>query len=386
MNTKIKALVVEDDLQIQEELKDVLGVLGHEHDWAESQQEAREKIENNAYHYVLADLEIPARPGRGFAKIEYGKQLIEQIQQIKGRGVIPVIVMTCHHKDGFNLTLELLGNGAMDFISKPFGDGTSGKSLPQVIQGVLDKHRRAFPPGVLPGDPPRPFQGGKLVFYPDHIELDGELILEHDCPGHAWDVIQALREVRPNGRRIRLNAAKLARIVDPTGQLSEGAINSCIHTLRASISQTMLTETNITVSRNDIIANKGKGYHLAERLIVENHDKSDHVTEAASHSPATSDAHAVASLSTNTTMSTTTNVTTRPPKPAAPLTERQHWILEQLRQDKKLTRVMLEQHFTIGPKQAKRELAGLSTRGLIEFVRKPRPGYYGIKSKATKQQ
>ena len=160
MKPKIKALVVEDDLEIRAEIEDVLGLLGHEHDWAESQQEAHELIEQNHYHYVLADLEIPARPGRGFAKIEYGKKLIGQIQQIKGRGVIPVIVMTGYHKHGLNLALELLGNGVMDFISKPFGDGTEGKSLPQVIQAVLDKHRKAFPPGVLPGDPPEPSHVG----------------------------------------------------------------------------------------------------------------------------------------------------------------------------------------------------------------------------------
>ena len=72
--------------------------------------------------------------------------------------------MTCYHKDGLNLAMELLGNGVMDFISKPFGDGTSGKSLPQVIQGVLEKHRKAFPPGVLPGDRPKPVEGGTLAF------------------------------------------------------------------------------------------------------------------------------------------------------------------------------------------------------------------------------
>ena len=79
MKSKVKALVVEDDLQIQEEIMDVLHLLGHEHDWAESQQQARDLIEQNTYQYVLADLEIPARTGRGFANIEYGKLLIEQI-------------------------------------------------------------------------------------------------------------------------------------------------------------------------------------------------------------------------------------------------------------------------------------------------------------------
>jgi len=239
MKPKIKALVVEDDLEIQEEIEDVLGLLGHDHDWAESQQEAHDLIERNHYDYVLADLEIPARPGRGFAKIEYGKKLIGQIQQIKGRGVIPVIVMTGHHKHGLNMVRELLGNGAMDFISKPFGDRTEGKSLPQVIQGVLEQHRKSFPPGVLPGDPPRKFEGGVLAFYPDLIDLEGEMIVERGGPGHDWEVMDILRTPR-SGKLPRLSAPRLAKAIDPSGQLSDGAINSCIHTLRARITETML--------------------------------------------------------------------------------------------------------------------------------------------------
>jgi len=61
-----------------------------------------------------------------------------------------------------------------------------------------------------------------------------------------------------------------------------------------------------------------------------------------------------------------------------PLTDRQHWILDQLRDNVKLTREMVEGQFRIKDKQAKRELSGLSGRGLIRFIRKPRPGYYAL--------
>lgn len=374
MNPKIKALVVEDDLKIQEEIEDVLGLLGHDHDWAQSQQEAHELIERNVYHYVLADLEIPARTGRGFAKIEYGKKLIEQIQQIKGRGAMPVILMTGYHKDGLNLAMELLGNGVMDFISKPFGDGTSGKSLPQVIQGVLEKHRKAFPPGVLPGDPPKPFQGGILAFYPEHIELEGETILTSESPGHAWDVMQVLRTPRENGKMSRLSAPRLAKAVDPRGQLSDGAINSCIHTLRANITETMLAQAQLTVGRDDVIANRGKGYHLAEWLLIERHDAE---TSKAVASPM------IASPVPKAPLSPEKHVKDDPDA-QEPLTDRQHWILDQLRQGVRFTRDMVEARFQIKDKQAKRELAGLSNRGMIEFIRKPRPGYYVLLTRPTR--
>jgi CheY-like chemotaxis protein len=370
--TEIKALVVEDDLSIQEEIEDVLEVLGHEHDWAASQQEAHDLIERNHYHYVLADLEIPVRPGRGFAKIEYGKKLIGQIQQIKGRGVIPVIVMTGYHKHGLNLALELLGNGVIDFISKPFGDGTEGKSLPQVIQAVLDKHRKAFPPGVLPGDPPEPFRGGTLAFHPDRVELEGETILEQGCPGHAWEVMQVLRRPKPNGKLPKLSAPKLAKAIDRMGQLSDGAINSCIHTLRVGITETMLANVNVTVGRDEVIANLGKGYHLAEWLVIEEHDGDTQPSDKES-APKPS-----AEISCRRQESSSANLEGKDP-----LTDRQHWILDQLRDNVKLTREMVEGQFRIKDKQAKRELSGLSGRGLIRFIRKPRPGYYVLCRKRT---
>jgi len=359
-----RQLVVEDDLEIQEEIEDVLGLLDHDYDWAGSQQEARELIERNAYHYVLADLEIPARPGRGFAKIEYGKRLIEQVQQIKGRGTIPVIVMTGHPQHGLNLARQLQSSGVMDFVSKPFGDGTSGKSLPQAIQGVLEQHRKTFPPGVLPGDPPRPFRGGILAFYPDCIELERKTILERGGPGHGWAVMQTLRTPRHDGRRSRLSAPKLAKAVDPSGQTSDGAINSCIHTLRSSISGTMLAEANLTVGRDDVIANKGRGYHLADWIIIEEHDECPQTARGQ-----------------DTLQGPCGDI--RPDVPAsgddAPLTDRQRWVLDRLRAGAALTRNMVEAEFKIGSKQAKRMLTPLVKRGLIEFVRRPWPGHYVLR-------
>ncbi len=376
MKPKIKALVVEDDLEIQEEIEDVLGLLGHDHDWAESQQEAHDLIERNHYGYVLADLEIPARPGRGFAKIEYGKKLIGQIQQIKGRGVMPVIVMTGHHKHGLNMVRELLGNGAMDFISKPFGDGTEGKSLPQVIQGVLEQHRKSFPPGVLPGDPPRKFEGGVLAFYPDHIDLEGETIVKRGGPGHDWEVMRILRTPR-SGKLPRLSAPKLAKAIDPSGQLSDGAINSCIHTLRARITETMLAEANLTVGRDDVVANLGRGYHLAPWLVIEEHDEA----------PQNDDVHAP-TLGHRARTSTPARVDIPQNVHASDadvlLTDRQHWVLDQLRDEVELTRGMVEKEFKIGPKQAARVLNPLTKRGLIEFKRKPRPGHYRLRRKPSR--
>ena len=129
----------------------------------------------------------------------------------------------------------------------------------------------------------------------------------------------------------------------------------------------MLARAQLTVGRDDVIANLGKGYHLADRLLIERHDVEASPNTAASpmrepeRSPAMSVKHE--------------------PSGQKPLSDRQHWILDQLRQGVPLTRSMVENQFHIKYKQAKRELTGLSNRGMIEFIRKPKPGYYVLLSK-----
>ncbi|MAX25688.1 MAG: hypothetical protein CMJ19_14405 [Phycisphaeraceae bacterium] len=68
------------------------------------------------------------------------------------------------------------------------------------------------------------------------------------------------------------------------------------------------------------------------------------------------------------------------------MTERQLWILDQLRNGMQLTRKMVEDQFAIGDKQAKRELTGLTNRGMVSFIRKPRPGYYVLKTRQIYQR
>ncbi|MEX0643371.1 MAG: hypothetical protein WD468_11750 [Pirellulales bacterium] len=233
-----------------------------------------------------------------------------------------------------------------------------------------------FPPGVLPSDPPTPFDGGTLAFYPDHIELNGELILERGGPGHAWKVMQVLRAPRDNGRLPQLSAPRLAKAVDSSGRLSDGAINSCVHTLRANIAETMLTKANKTVCRNDVIANLGKGYHLAEWLAVEQHDSD--IATMGKERPAQQAQSAVSQPTPHPS-------TGRGANGIDAFSDRQHWVLDQLRHGVRLTREMVEQQFGIKDKQAKRELAGLSNRGMIEFIRTPRPGYYVLLSKPRRQ-
>ena len=251
--------------------------------------------------------------------------------------------MTAHHEKALNLTRELLDKGAVEFISKPFGDAARGKSLSQIIPSVLKKHHQAYPPGTLPGDPPEEFRGGTLAFYPNHIELNGETILESETPGHGWDILQVLRTPTKTGKLPRFGASKLAKAIDPMGEISEGAIASCVHTLWTKIANIILEEQNIVVTPEDVITNKGNGYRLATWITIENHDSAP--TGKSETSPDL-------------------------------IIQHQQWVLAQLSEGIELTRSDVEAKFDIGQRQAKRILSELTKSKEIRFQAKPYPGHY----------
>lgn len=113
--------------------------------------------------------------------------------------------------------------------------------------------------------------------------------------------------------------------------------------VRANITETMLEKLNLTVRRDDVIANGCKGYHLADWLQIEDYGHHNVADE---------------------------------PEETPEQDDRQQWILNQLRSGNKVTRSMVEDQFNIGSKQAKRELSGLTQQGLAHFIRKPWPGHY----------
>ena len=117
---KPKALLVEDEPRIAEGIADVLLSLGHEHDWVKSQRDARRCLEKKNYTYILLDPQIPAKPGRGGARIDFGVNLLDDVQRLKGGGAVPVILMTAHGGEALNLATQLRAKGVADFIAKPF--------------------------------------------------------------------------------------------------------------------------------------------------------------------------------------------------------------------------------------------------------------------------
>ena len=367
----IKALVVEDDAEIMKSVEDSLLGLGHKHDCANNLQDAKRLLEANHYDYALLDLQIPAQPNRGFAKIEHGVNLLETIQHVKGNGRLPVIIMTGYGKQCLDQTVELLAKGASDFISKPFPE--TGRTLARVIQDVLTGHRRKFPDvAAAVNQPPKaaPFAGGALAFYPDHIELCGETLVERTHRGHAWAVLHLLRERNSRGNYVRLSGEALAKAVNRS--LGQNAIAQCVAALRERVAATMRDRLNLVCGTHDVIDNRGGGYHLTPKIVVEVHDGDGEHAPA----PAENVTGHVAGDTGVTKPVVTANVTSVTPN--VTLNERQRWVVSTLSKSARIRRADVEKQFTVGARTVKRDLKGLIQMRLIEFVRQPKPGHYRL--------
>lgn len=101
-----KILIVEDDVNINNLLKEALSGNGYTCGQAFSGTEAALWLEKESWALVLLDLMLPGMTGE------------EVLGMIRRQGDVPVIVLTA--KDAMEEKLELLTNGADDYITKPF--------------------------------------------------------------------------------------------------------------------------------------------------------------------------------------------------------------------------------------------------------------------------
>ncbi|MFO0915265.1 MAG: response regulator [Pirellulales bacterium] len=370
---KPKVLIVEDDERIMESIEDTLVSMEHEHDWVTNQHDARLRLRSSEWDYVLLNLEIPAKANRGEAHTEFGYNLLRDIARIKGKGTVPVIVMTANGWDGLNLAADLYANGASEFIAKPFP--TKGRTLASVIRKVLDAHNRAVPTPALPLQKSpsidTAFRGGELVVHPTRADLDGVTIISDRGTGHCMAVLRQLCRTGSRGIYVRMSGEELANAVGAKGGV--GTITGCIQTLRRNIVNRM-RNVGVVVGRNDVIDHDQQGYCLRDWIVVGGGD----------HSKCPRD---VPASRIDVPADVPGNLLDVPPiVPGVPANvpaatdwnERQFWILEQVGQDVQLERVMVERQFQVGDKTAKRDLSELVRTGHIKYVRNGRRGYYTL--------
>lgn len=259
-----RVLVVEDDPNIADVVADTLLSLGMEHDWVGSQEEARPKVQAGGYACVLLDLQIPARAGRGLASVQYGVNMAREIHQSPAMHGVPVIVMTAYGKEGLEAATTLSACGVREFINKPFP--ASGRTLASVIQSVLDRTRPAAGGPAHSKVPPRPFQGGELVFLPDRVELCQIKIAGAAGESRIRAILDALRARRANGRFVIMTGNELADATECAG--GENSVAAAIRDFRTQLAELLGKEQGLVIGPQDVVRSGGPGYRLHESMTV----------------------------------------------------------------------------------------------------------------------
>lgn len=404
------ALIVEDDKRIVRSIEDALFSLGHGCKSVASQEEALAALAEGRFDYVLLDLHIPGRTGRGGASIECGTNLLRQVRERYSSIELPVIVITAHAAACVNLTTELLRLGANDFAAKPFEE--TGRTLTSVILKVLDPRTKSA--GVhsdsqVEAAPLMPFKGGELVFYPDRVELCGVKVCGDASSGIMRKILDTLGTKRENGRFRSFSGADLARAAGSDS--GQNATAAAIKAFRDKVQELLRQELGLACGRADVIENNRLGYRFTEGVTVRDASEAGRPPSESNgtwvvRTPALDDPvnpdddpvfrggnghshrrEAPGSPTRSPVESTDDAVSDPANDPVTAdgadrpmvvvLNARHQWVLAQMKAGQPVRRKDIEREFKVSRETAKRDLADLGDQ--IEFTGPPKTGYYRLK-------
>jgi DNA-binding response OmpR family regulator len=331
------ALIIEDDPAIREALADRLESLGHDRQAVGAQNEAVERIERCAYSYILLDLELPVRFGRP-PSIQIGKNILQSIRASDRNKDTPVIVVTAHGHDRPDLAVELMKAGAVDFVKKPFDN------LEQAIREALQRRVNGNTAGGahMPETTVemRTLENGKLVFKCDAIELEDIEICTPDN-GAIWRMLLLLKQRKDNGQPKAFGGKDIASNLGLNR--GQNAVCDAVSKFRKRVIQ-LLADAGIEAKEDSVIIRGRAGYQINAALTVD--DQSGRAPTAVA-------------------------------KDVDGPSDRQQWIVEELKKGRKLRRIDLEKQFKISQATAKRDFRILND--VVEFVGPGVTGCYKLR-------
>jgi CheY-like chemotaxis protein len=402
-----KALIIDDDPGIVEEVADIVESLGHESASAECMHSARERLGSDRYDYILLDLEIPVRAGRNIARIQNGVNLLKEIRDDPATGRLPVIVMTGHGNDGPEQAVEVMRAGATDYIAKPFMrskrpfDEIIRDALPVGVTSAGGRTARQATSGT-----PHAFDHGEMVFYSDRVELNGVKVCGKT--GIMRTILTALREKHPNGRYHAFSGDELARRAK--SQRGQNAAAEAIRGFRQKTQQALLEELGIECGVCDVIENDRRhGYRFSRKIDARDHDDvapardqgDESVTHRAAPEVSRSEPNGEPKDEPNSEPIVSRNEPNGEPKDepnsepivsrnepnrepiGGPKAERPCWILDRLAAGQQVRRGDLEDEFNVSTATAKRDFRALQDAGRIELVGSGRASHYRLAGAAS---
>lgn len=243
------------------------------------------------------------------------------------------------------------------------------KMLDQVDAERKDRAPPASPPAATtqatPQEPeaPKAFSGGKMVFYPDRVELCGVAIYSGPRNGTRRGILDLLAKKRANGSFVTYCLDELATSV----KKNAGTVLGAIRDLRSQIVDALRSQGNILCSRRDVILSGGPGYRFTEKLSV--HQAGQPEITDITDTAAETDVPNVRDPDVRDVRNVLDDAAA----------QRRAWILQRLADGHQLQAPAVARQFKCSVKTAQRDLTALKDEGRIEFVGPPRTGFYRLR-------
>ena len=256
------ALVIDDHDLILQIVGEKLESLDHTFDTASSQEEAEDFLRRQSYDYILLDLAIPLRFG-GQADKQYGRNLLHKIRGALGHQSTAVIIMTANDLESYHVGVELMKEGADDFVGKPFGED---HPLEKKIVDALAKRpsRDAGTKNQAIEDVKQPFTGALIEFFEDRVEING-----HKITGRKSQMRSALERLRAKkeaGGKTTLGGLQLAN--ECHFDNGEKAAGDAVRQIRDKSCEALLKHDGVLAVGIDIVVTDDTGYSLGPKIQI----------------------------------------------------------------------------------------------------------------------
>ena len=207
-----RILLVEDDAEISEMLKNYLETENYEVACALDGQHACAMFDDTPFDLVLLDLMIPKVSGMGV------------MQHIREKSYVPIIILSA--KDSESDKTLGLGLGADDYITKPF-------SVVEVLARIKAALRRTMQYDGAAADAPALLKAGELTMNPaDYTVKKGEETIE--LTAKEFEILKLLMQ---NPKKVYTKEQLYSLVWNDAYCGDENAVNVHISRLRNKIEE-----------------------------------------------------------------------------------------------------------------------------------------------------
>ena len=263
----LRALIVEDDLQMAGDLSDILEVMGHGSEAVEDMESARKRLAGNAYDYLILDMAIPVSPGKSPDR-DIGRMLLAEVRGNPKTAHLPVLVVTGEDRGDQDFILRVQRAGGYDLPHMAY---LQKRVL--TIDGVIQKIKDLLSgqPGVVPPAPPQKpvsafsAQIRVVTVYRHRVDVEGVAVWNETESGDLRKALIKLNRRDAFGRYQGVPGNDLA-----PDRNASNKIGPLIKRFRDNATARLLADRDLECGTEDIVANeRRRGYYLREWIKVE---------------------------------------------------------------------------------------------------------------------